>query len=206
MLNKLNSNESYYDGRCAMCTHYQIDDIKSAYNDGFVCDVHWLKRLALDDSCPKYKEDKSRSYKDIKKAFEKMERKYGSYKPHRYYIVTAICDILGIDEYQEYVIMGNLYRDMYLENDESKKGFLQDYYVNGQKIADKLYDDEFGYDKGLDMFNNFIRPFYILVMNKKYDLAFYCYNTMYTHLKEHYGIEDVYVYEKPLQRKRIVDK
>lgn len=201
MLNELSSNESYYNGKCAMCINYHLDDIRSAYNDGFVCDIHWLKRLALDDSCPRFKKDKNRSYKDIKKAYEKMVYKYGKYRPHKYHIVTAICEILGIDEYQLFQDIGVWYRAEYLENIDEKKDFLQEYDVIGKDIADLLYDDENCYEIAQELFITYVKPFSILVMNKQFEEADYLYMQMYNMLKADYSIS----VHNEYTRKKIVD-
>ena len=179
------NKKGYYDGKCATCKNYGIDNIKSGYNDGFPCSIHFLKRLALDDSCSSYKKASYRDEKDIKKAFEALENKYGTYRPHHYYIMTVICDLLGIDQYFFKLYIGLWYREEYLEK-EGYGEFLDDYDVNGKQIASLLANDENNVEIAYYLFDKYLNDFCKLVMNKRFDEAFAIYNEMYDELKQMY--------------------
>ena len=177
--------KGYYDGKCATCENYGIDDIRSGYNDGFPCSIHFLKRLALDDSCSSYKKASYRDEDDIKKSFEALEKKYGTYRPHHYYIMTVICDLLGIDHYFYKLYLGLWFREEYLEK-EGYEEFLKEYDEEGKQIAYLLANDESNVQIAYYLFNKYLNNFCNLVANKKYEEAFFVYNEMYKELKAKY--------------------
>lgn len=201
MLNYLNKDPNYYNDKCAMCVNYELNNIKKANSHGAYCPIHPLYNLALDDSCKKQKKDKSRKYKDIEDFYKAMERKYGKYKPRKYafYIVAAVCDILGIDEHQLFLDIGMWYREKYLEVEDDKEEFLLDYDIIGKAIADRLYDDEDAIEIAQNLFASYIKTFCELVLNKRFEDAYCLYIQMYNLLKLDYYKEEDYT------RKRFVD-
>ena len=186
---------SYYDGKCATCINYNINNIRDAYKDGFKCVVHTSGRLAFDDSCRSYREDRRRTYKDIEKAFNEMERKYGRYTPHSYsvwYIMTAVCQILGIEEYQKYLALGVYFREEYLEKDIIRNcNLLVNYDINGRIIANSINSDEQRKLVAEEIFNNYLLPFCQAVETGQNEVALGIYLEMFDKLKEIYRVEQL---------------
>lgn len=188
----------YYRDKCGGCINYNITNLRDAYNDGYPCVARRNKRLAFDDSCTSQREDRRRTDKDIKKAFEAMEAKYGRYKPHSYsawHIMTAVCNILGIDEYQEYLATGVYFREEVLQKDLRYLGLLVQYDMLGRLVANSLWQDEQKEVVAYELFVNYLKPFCENVQNNNVDAALGRYTEMYERLKEIYQITDVTTYD-----------
>lgn len=177
--------KGYYDGKCATCKNYDIDNVRKGYSDGFPCSIHFLKRLALDDSCSSYKKASFRSEEDIKKSFEALVKKYGTYRPHHYYIMTVLCDLLGIERYFFKLYVGLWFREEYLEK-EGYNDFLDKYDEEGKKIAFLLANDENNVEVAYYLFDKYLNNFCNMVINKHFEEAFNIYNQMYEELKQIY--------------------
>ena len=194
---------SYYDGKCATCLNYNLYNISAAYKDGFKCVVHSSRRLALDDSCRSYREDRRRTYKDIEKAFKELEKKYGRYAPHSYsvwYIMTVVCQILGIEEYQKYLALGVYFREEYLEKDILKNcKILVNYDMNGRLIADSINQDEQKEVVAQELFNTYLLPFCNAIEGGQNDVALGIYLEMFEKLKDIYKVEVTYDFSKTYQ-------
>ncbi|MBE6140719.1 MAG: hypothetical protein E7172_04195 [Firmicutes bacterium] len=192
------SSKRYYEGKCATCINYNITDIRSAYNDGYPCVERGKKRLAFDDSCKRYRKDRYRDSKDIENAFMTLERKYGKYKPHSYksfYILSIICEELGLEDYQQYLTIGILFREEVLHKSLKYTSFLVEYDIYGRLIADSINKDEQKHLVCVELFDNYIRTFGDKVIEKNYDSAFNIYVEMFEKLKEIYKISEITTYD-----------
>ncbi|MEG1288161.1 MAG: hypothetical protein RR189_03145 [Bacilli bacterium] len=196
-----NSKSGYYDDLCGGCINYNISNLSAAYNDGYTCSVHGsvglfsnTRRFAFDDTCSSQRKDRSRSNRDIEKAFDALERKYGRYTPHSdswWYIATTVCKILGIEEHQKYLDIIASFRTNVLEKDLLYFGDVVSYDIYGRLIANSLNKDEGRECISIILFRDYILPVCNLILDKKYDDAFTLYKEMVLKLKSLYKINEL---------------
>ena len=180
-----------YEGQCGSCEDFKDKRGNcerpydpSYYEKGY---CEWRRAFYYpDDSCSYYK------------------RRSG------YYITTAICDLLGLDEDCEIRnVMKNL-RDNIMEKDTKYQDILSEYDVVGPQIASNLeneYNEKDDKELVCSLFNFYIQPTVRLCNEGKTDEAISRYLEMTRSLEEVYGItypialEDTKVSEKSAVQK-----
>lgn len=186
-LTYFNEKNGYYNGKCGMCSHYKLNE-PTRY--GCKCDVRTRKGLAFDDTCRSQRDDRYRSQKDIKKAFEKIR----VYTPEIYYIATAVRDILNTPESKVCFVLIKQYRDKRVQNELRFYGDLVSYDIYGRLVADAIRKDKKSEEIANILLTNFLKPTCQFILEDRIDeaVAFYRYGVV--KLKELYQIPDIQNY------------
>ena len=193
-----------YNGQCASCAHYRIEDLRGADRDGYGCDANgkvfgssYYKRFPFDYSCSRYKVDRYRSERDIEKAFKALDNKYG-YRPGSsswWHIATFVNNTLGNNLCNNYFYKMVDFRENYLQKDLKYVNFLVQYDIYGRLIADSLSKDPQKELIAQELLLNHIIPICYAYEAKNYNLAFIKYVNMFETLKTLYQITDVTTYD-----------
>lgn len=114
-------------------------------------------------------------------------------KSHGYYVVTAITEILGLPEDNEYMETFVYLRDTVLPCMEDYQGFIDDYETDGPVLADLLRYDEDGEGYAEYLVDVYLAEFVRLISGNSIDEAVATYSSMLDAIKERYGYrrEDV---------------
>lgn len=198
-------SQDLYKGQCGSCKNYQINDLRGAERDGYGCSYQgrvfgspYYKRFPFDYSCGGYKKDSYRTDKDIQKAYEDLDRRYG-YRPGKstwYYIATFVTETLGTEACENYFTTIAQFREQVLEKKIIKyASFLVEYDMYGRLIANSLYQDEQKELIAKELLFNYIIPTCLLINQKKYDEALNIYIEMFEKLKEMYNITTIKDYD-----------
>ncbi len=193
---------SFYKYKCATCQNY---DLTKPTGYGCLCNVHNShglfispKGLAFDDSCNKYKFDRHRTIKDIKKAYEACDRK-GGYVPRAYsawyYIATAIKEILNNEISAECYQVIAQFRDEYLQKDLRYWHYLVSYDIYGYLIAEAIKKDDLKEEIASIVLGEYLFPICCLIKDEKYDAALELYITMVKELKSLFEIPAISEYD-----------
>lgn len=172
-----------FDADCTSC-RYLID---TDYKDGkYYCEKKHEYVSANDRICGMAAEKMGRCESDKKRL-----RNYS--KDHGYYVVTAITEILGLPEDNDYMETFVYLRDVVMTRMEEYQGFIEDYENDGPHLADLLrYDeDREGYAEYL--IEVYLSEFVRLISGNSVDEAVATYSSMLDAIKERYGYrrEDV---------------
>lgn len=162
---------NYYKGKCGMCQNYQL---QKTTHRGCQCRIHTLRALAFDDTCSRQRDDRSRSIKDIKKAFENCR----GYDPAIYYIATIVNNILNTEKSQFYYDLIKEYWQDIFQNNPKYQEFLEFYDFYGHIIANLISKDKNKEQICLTILNNYFVPIGLDLQIGNYDKAFKTYQDM----------------------------
>ncbi len=171
---------NYYRGRCGMCQNY---DLKSTNHRGCRCQIHTRKNLAFDDSCSYQRDDRSRSIKDIKKAFESIR----GYDPAMYYIATVVKNTLKNEKALFYYELVQEFWLNILPNSNIYNEFLTFYDILGKLLAIEIERDENREKICTNILENYFVPFGAYVEMHDYDKALAIYLDMVNNLRTLYN-------------------
>lgn len=121
-------------------------------------------------------------------ALEEISKKYG------YYIVTAIYNMLGLED-SRYMEAFMYIKDVFMPKMDEYESFLNDYEVNGPRIAELLEQEEDKIGEARYLMDKYLREFTDLVELERPDEAAALYIRMYEELLGRYCI--VSSMEKP---------
>lgn len=190
-LNGYSDKKGYYDGKCGMCEHYQLDKITRF---GCMCDVRTRKGLAFDDTCSRQRNDRKRTSKDIKKAMEKIR----DYTPEVYYVATAVRDILGSEASKVCFVLIKQYRDQRVQNELRFFGNLVSYDIYGRLVAEAIRKDKRAKEICTIILNSLLKPTCRLILNDELDRAIAFYRYGIERLCELYRIPNIREYHEEL--------
>ena len=177
---RFHNDINYYRGRCGMCQNY---DLKSTNHRGCRCQIHTRKNLAFDDSCSYQRDDRNRSIKDIKKAFESIR----GYDPAIYYIATVVKNTLNDDKALFYYeLIKNFWLDI-LQNNNSYQEFLTFYDILGKLLAQEIRKDQNCEIICQNILENYFVPFGAYVEMRNYNQALAIYIDMVNQLRTLYN-------------------
>ena len=110
-------------------------------------------------------------------------------KDHGYYVVTAISQILGLPEDNEYMCAFMYLRDTILPAREEYKDFIDDYGVDGPALARLLEDDENAQDYAEYLRVSYLNGLVSLFCQDRVSDAMALYTSMLDAIKERYGYQ-----------------
>ncbi|MDE6142357.1 MAG: hypothetical protein K2G03_07105 [Bacilli bacterium] len=168
-----------FDADCADCRSLHLDD---EYRGKFYCEKKKDYVSARANICRMAAETMGRATSDKNKARRTS-------KDHGYYVVTAISEILGLPEDNEYMCAFTYLRDVILPSDEEYKGFIDDYEVDGPALATLLKDDENAQDYAEYLRGTYLNGVVRLFCQNQIDDAIALYTSMLDAMKERYGYQ-----------------
>ena len=118
------------------------------------------------------------------------DRDYRSME-NRWYIVSEICNRLGLTHECAYVSKLFSFREDVLENDPKYELFLKDYDILGPFLASLIENDNDSQKVCENLFRLYLSKVACLIMDGKNDEALDAYTSMLATLKNIYGIETV---------------
>ena len=110
-------------------------------------------------------------------------------KEHGYYVVTAICEILGFEESSEVSVCFEFLRDCYMVCNPQYQPFIDEYEEIGPAIAESLKQDENAKAIAADLFRRNLFQMVRFAAGEEYDRACQEYLDMFAELKEMYPIQ-----------------
>lgn len=168
-----------FDADCSDCRYIHLDD---EYKGMFYCEKKKDYVSARARICSMAAEKMGRSTSE-KNAARRIS------KDHGYYVITAISEILGLPEDNEYMCAFKYLRDVILPSDEEYEEFIDDYEEDGPALATLLKDDE-----NAQEYAEYLRSTYLngvvslFCQNQIYD-AMALYTSMLDAMKERYGYQ-----------------
>lgn len=108
-------------------------------------------------------------------------------KSHGYYIVTAVCKILGLDTDNIYMEYFMYLRDVIMPNLEYGKEWIEDYEEYGPKIAEAIENSENREEIAGSILNECLNPFVELMIKCNVDEAITIYQEMVEQQKVKFG-------------------
>ena len=114
-----------YDGCCGSCVHMNTNDY-TGHKDHCYCTYRRQYYNLTESKCSYYKYDPNKDYYDLN---------------HRWYIVSVICEVLGLSDDYECVSLLHNFRINVLEKDSRYNDILAEYDIIGPIIANLLKSD-----------------------------------------------------------------
>ena len=114
---------------------------------------------------------------------ENNSRKYG------YFIVTAITEILGLEEDNKYLQTFAYLKDEVMPNVEEYQSFLEEYETNGPRISEELKKQEDAYDYAELLKIAYLEDVAELTIMERADDAISTFKDMYEMLRQDFGIK-----------------
>lgn len=117
------------------------------------------------------------------RALEANSQKYG------YFIMTAVTEILGLDEDNKYLTTFKYAKDEVMPNVDEYASFLQEYETTGPIISEKLLEQEDAYEYAEMLKVAYLDEFAELVCMERVDDAITLYKEMYEMLLQDFHIQ-----------------
>lgn len=108
-------------------------------------------------------------------------------KAHGYYVVTAISNILGLDNDNEYISAFVYLRDVIMPASDEYKSFIDDYETDGPALASLLSNDEGALDYAEYLRANYLNGVVSLFCQDRIFDAVSLYTSMLDLMKARYG-------------------
>lgn len=186
-----------FKNHCLTCKNYDISSKSDSTQRGYRC-THHHRPMAMDEHCSSYSFAAARSNRMIDEAVEwRMRRGYtpGPDKGH-WYITTALCTILGLDENCEYLTNYYLLRDTYMRSTHEGREFLANYEVYGPLIAYEILGTYSDPDKKAKIereVKEVLEPDFLVTINElikagRYECAMLAYMQMTDMLAQRYSV------------------
>lgn len=169
---------------CSECTYLKING-DTNYGK-YWCENMKEWKYASDKKCNYYCDAYSRSSYDAKAAYKFSE---DSKKPDCY-LTTLVCNILSMDDNNVYLNNMRSLRKNYLQKNEKGLKLLIEYDVVGPKISEAIMCDNGKFNIAYTLFNNYISPITLDILDRKYDEAITKYTEMTNKLIKYYGIDN----------------
>lgn len=109
-------------------------------------------------------------------------------KSHGYYIVTAVCEILELDEENIYIEYFKYVRDIVMPNLAYGPDWIEDYEEFGPKVAELMRKAENREEIAGRILNECLNPFVELMMEGNIDKAITVYQEMFEREKVNFGL------------------
>lgn len=165
---------------CSECTYLKIED-GDTKGGKFWCKYHeWV--YADEIECGNF----CRAYSRPSEVSASAER-YS--KDHRYYILTAICKLLGMDHYNIHLDALRNLSDNYLSRCDLGKDLLKKYDIIGPKVASYIENSPYSLSIAETLLQNFIIPTTNYVEHNDFKKATRLYIHMTERLMEYYKID-----------------
>ena len=169
---------------CSQCTYLNIDGEKN-YGK-YWCDNLKEWRYANSDICRYYCDAYSRSSSTAQKAFDYSKQSQQSSGC----MITTINNILSMDDNNIYLNNMRFLRDNYLQKNEKGIELLIKYDEIGPQISKCISEDSGKFNIAYTLFNNYIVPITLNIMDKKYDEAIVQYTEMTSKLIKYYHLDE----------------
>lgn len=176
---------------CGECTYLKVNGEKESGQ--FWCDGKQDWVFANREKGNGYCKDYNRSTSEIDNAID-YSREYNSDTTaescaSRCFITTTLCNILSMDDNNDYLDILRKFREEYLK--ENDPLILVKYDVIGPKISRMLSNDSGKFNMAYILFNNYIVPTVKSIKNGDNDIAIAIYTEMTSKLIEYYQIDDI---------------
>ena len=162
-----------FDGRCGSCVHMNTNDYVRT-KDHCYCTYRKQFYDLNEPKCRYYQYDKYKDYYDLN---------------HRWYIVTAIFNKLGLSDDFECTNLLHNFRNNVLVNDAKYESVLAEYDIVGPKLAKLLTEDE----NAVELCKKLLQVYLVRVLDyvkeEKYDEALAVYTEMVNLLKVFYNVD-----------------
>ena len=169
---------------CSECTYLNIDGEKN-YGK-YWCDNLKEWRNANSPKCRYNCDAYSRSYRDAKAAYDYSKQSQESSGC----MITTINNILSMDDNSVYLNNLRVLRDNYLRKNEDGLKLLIHYDEIGSKISKCIREDNGKFNVAYILFNNYIAPMTLDIMDRKYEDAVDKYKEMTEKLVKYYQIDN----------------
>lgn len=180
-----------FDADCSDCRSIHLDD---EYKGKFYCEKKKEYVSARARICSMAAEKMGRSTSE-KNAARRIS------KDHGYYVVTAISEILGLSEDNEYMCAFRYLRDVILPSNEEYKDFIEDYEIDGPALADLLKEDSEKEDYAEYLRIAFLEGMVSLFCQDDIAAAVEIYSRMLDAMKERYSYQRQ---NAPMKEKKVV--
>lgn len=182
---------------CGECTYLDLStgDIYGK----FYCERKWERHLSTDPECGNFCKAYSRDSNSIENAY----RYSNNHTSSGCYLTTMLCNILGMDDNNEYLQTMREFRKNILQKNERYKHLLVEYDIIGPKISQCLINDPLKERIAYDYFNKFIIPITKLIQFKSYDMAINIYKYMTNSLSFIYNINSISISDKEIDNANI---
>ena len=166
-----------FDADCSYCRYLRPSDEKKGK---FYCEKKREYVSARASICSMAAEVMGRPNCD-KEALRRIS------KSHGYYVVTAITEILGLSEDNEYMETFKYLRDVILPTREEYQSFIDDYETDGPCLAELLRCDDDGNNYAEYLRVAYLNGLVSLFCQDKIDAAMMLCNSMLNAIKKRYG-------------------
>lgn len=184
-----------FKGHCLTCKKYEISKGDWSYSTvrGFRC-KRLQRPMAFDEKCYQYDFDAVRSNRTIEEAVDWRVRRGYDPRPDCY-VVTAMCEILGLPMDHEYIQNFRILRDEYMIEVPEGKEKIAAYDNYGEQLASRLtqnYANPETKETTERLVKGILLPTYEqvneLIKAGNLDMAMYVYFQMMGILSRRYGI------------------
>lgn len=169
---------------CSECTYLKIDGDKN-YGK-FWCENMKEWKYASSKKCDYYCDAYSRRSSDANAAYKYSE---DSKKPDCY-LTTIICDILAMDDNNIYLNNMRSLRNNYLQKNEKGLEILLQYDIVGPQISKLISSDSGKFNIAYTLFNKYISPITLDIIDKRYEDAIIRYQEMTNKLIKYYNLDN----------------
>ena len=167
-----------FDGCCGSCENMNTNDYVRT-KDHCYCTVRRQYYDLTEPKCRYYKYDRYKDYYDLN---------------HRWYVVTAIFNKLGLNDNYECTNLLHNFRNNILAKNQDYESMLAEYDVVGPVIAERLSTDTDSIELCKKLLQVYLTRVLDFIKEEKYDEALNLYIEMVNLLKVIYNVE--YVEEK----------
>ncbi|MBQ6841293.1 MAG: hypothetical protein IJO63_04170 [Bacilli bacterium] len=186
---------SEFKGHCLTCKKYEISKGDWSWSTvrGFRC-KRLQRPMAFDEKCYQYDFDAVRGNRMIEEAVDWRVRRGYDPRPDCY-VVTAMCEILGLPMDHEFITNFRILRDEHMINSEAGKSQIAAYDNYGEQLAERLkanFNNPETKESTEKMIRTVLLPSYEqvneLIKFGNLDMAMYVYFQMMGILSRRYGI------------------
>ena len=146
--------------------------------------------------------DRSQYYCGYFRKYYKPDSRACRHAVPRRYVTTAVCNILNLEESDEYLKTFNDFCTNYMENNDDYARLLSIYDIVGPVISSCMYSSKDKERTAKIALETGIKPAFNLVKEGKNEDAIDVYVNMMKNLEDFYGVEACYELEVPVVRKR----
>lgn len=165
---------------CSECTYLKIEDGDTKGGKYWCKYCNWV--YADEIECGNFILARSRP-SEVSTSAERYS------KDHRYYILTVICKLLGIDHYNIHLDALQNLSDNYLSRCDLGKDLLKKYDIIGPIVASYIEDSPYSLSIASTLLQNFIIPTTSYVEHNDFKKATRLYIRMTERLMEYYKID-----------------
>ena len=162
-----------FDGCCGSCESMNTNDYVRT-KDHCYCTVRRQYYDLREPKCRYYKYDPYKDYYDLN---------------HRWYVVTAIFDKLGLSDDFECTDLLHNFRNNVLANDSKYDDILSEYDAIGPELAKRLKEDKDSEELCKKLLQVYLTRVFDYVKEEKYDEALEIYVEMVNLLKVFYNVD-----------------